>query len=71
METIIKLVSEKAGISQSQATTAVQTVVNFLKDKMPGGMGNQVESFLKGEGAGSFGKTADEFKDKVGNIFGK
>lgn len=39
MENLIKMVSEKTGISEAQATTAVQTVMTFLKDKMPAGIG--------------------------------
>jgi hypothetical protein len=68
MENIIKLVSEKTGISESQAKTAVETVVSFLKDKMPGGIGAQVESFING-GAGSLGDIATGLKDKVGGVF--
>ena len=68
MESVIKLVSEKAGISEAQAKTAVETVVSFLKDKMPGGIGAQVESFVKG-GMGSLGDAAGNLKDKVGGMF--
>jgi len=70
MENLIKMVSEKTGISETQATTAVQTVVSFLKDKMPAGIGTQVESFIKG-GTGSIGGIAGNLKDKVGGMFGK
>ena len=69
MEALIKMVAEKTGITEAQATTAVQTVVGFLKDKMPAGMGSQVESFVKG-GAGA-GSVSDMVKDKIGGIFGK
>lgn len=69
MENLIKMVSEKTGISEAQAKTAVETVVSFLKDKMPGGLGGQVESFVKG-GAGSLGGIAGNVKDKIGGAFG-
>jgi hypothetical protein len=69
MEQIIKLVTEKAGISESQAKSAIDTVVGFLKDKMPGGIGSQVESFLKS--GGNIGDIAGGLKDKVGGMFGK
>ena len=42
MEELIKMVSQKVGISESQAKSAVDTIVSFLKDKMPGGLGSQV-----------------------------
>lgn len=39
MDQIVKLVTEKTGISETQAKMAVETVTNFLKDKLPGGLG--------------------------------
>ena len=72
MQALIKMVSEKTGITEAQATTAVQTVVTFLKDKMPAGIGGQVESFVKGGSMkGSMGDMASGLKDKVGGMFGK
>ena len=68
MESIIKMVCEKTGISESQAKTAVETVVSFLKDKMPGGIGAQVESFVNG-GTDSLGDLAGGLKDKIGGVF--
>lgn len=70
MENIIKKVAEKANISESQAQTAVDAVVSFLKDKMPGGMGAQVETFIKG-GNDTLSGVGSNIKDKVGDIFGK
>ncbi len=70
MDNIVKMVTEKAGISEARAKLAVDTVVSFLKDKMPAGVGSQVESFVSG-GAGSIGDLAGGLKDKVGGMFGK
>lgn len=67
MEQLVKMVSEKTGISESQATTAVNTVLGFIKDKLPAGMGAQVESYIKGESTGGVG----DIKDKIGGMFGK
>ena len=69
MEELIKMVTEKTGISESQAKGAVDTVVSFLKDKMPAGIGSQVESFVKGN-TGSIGSAVDSIKDKVGGLLG-
>jgi uncharacterized protein (DUF2267 family) len=61
MEELVKLVSQKAGISQEQARTAVTTVVSFLKERLPGPIAGQVENVLNNPGiAGA-----------VGNLFGK
>lgn len=70
MENIIKMVSEKSGISEAQAKSAIETVVSFLKDKMPAGIGGQVESFLKG-GSDSAGDIAGGLKDKIGGMLGQ
>jgi len=48
MDELIKLVSQKAGISDSQAKTAVETVMKFLKDKLPAPLDSQVEGLLSG-----------------------
>ena len=68
MENLIKRVSEKAGITEAQARSAVNTVVSFLKDKMPAGVGSQVETFLK---VGSGANVVGSIKEKVGGVFGK
>lgn len=65
MEELIKMVTQRAGISESQAKSAVDTVVSFLKDKMPGGLGNQVESFVKGT-TSSVGNVVGGMKEKMG-----
>lgn len=70
MEQLIKMVSEKTGISEAQATTAVNTVVGFLKDKMPAGLGSQLDSLMKGD-SGSMTDMTDGLKDKIGGMFGK
>lgn len=68
MDNLIKRVSEKAGITEVQARSAVNTVVSFLKDKMPAGVGSQVETFLN---ADSTGKVVGNIKETVGGILGK
>lgn len=68
MENLIKQVSEKAGISEAQAKTAVDTVVLFLKDKIPAGVRPMVDSFIKNE-LGDAGEISDEMKEKIGGIF--
>ncbi len=52
MEDIVKMVAEKTGISESIAKIAVETVISQLKDKLPTGVGSQLESYL-GEGSKS------------------
>ena len=64
MEELVKLVSQKTGISPEQAKQAVDVVVNFLKQKLPAPIAGQVDAVLNSGGAG------DVLKG-VGNLFGK
>jgi uncharacterized protein (DUF2267 family) len=60
MDELIKLVSQKAGISNAQAKTAVETVMKFLKDNLPAPLDSQVEALLSGGDTldlGDVGKT--------------
>lgn len=69
MEKIVNLVAQKAGISESQARTAVETVANYLKAKLPPGLAGQVDSYLKdGDSAGG---GAAGMAGKIGGMFGK
>jgi hypothetical protein len=71
MEQLIKTVTEKAGISEAQAKTAVESVLTFLKDKMPAGIGSQVESFVKGGGTNeSNGSPGSAFGSITGKLKG-
>ena len=69
MDNIIKMVSDKTGISEAQAKIAVETIVSILKDKMPAGIGSQVESFIKG-GTGPMDDLGGDLKDKISGAFG-
>ena len=51
MEELIKLVVKKTGISEEQAKKAIETVVGFLKTKLPAPIAGQLDGALKGEGA--------------------
>jgi nucleoid DNA-binding protein len=68
MEELIKMVTQKVGISESQAKSAVDTIVSFLKDKMPAGIGSQVESFIKGSSS-SAENVVDGLKEKASGLF--
>ncbi len=61
MEQLIKMVADKTGISPDQAKGAVDTVLGFLKDKIPG-IGGQIDGIMGGD----VGGLADMAKDKLG-----
>ena len=67
MDELIKQVTQKAGISEDQAKQAVETVMGFVKDKLPAPLASQVEAVLGGgeiPDVGGIGKT-------LGGLFGK
>ena len=48
MDELIKLVKNKAGISEAQAKKAVETVLGFVKKQLPAPIAGQIESLLEG-----------------------
>ena len=48
MDELIKLVSQKTGISEEMAKTAVETVVGYLKEKLPQPIAGQIDNVLGG-----------------------
>jgi hypothetical protein len=50
MEELVKLVSQKTGLSEDMAQTAVETVIGFLKDKLPAPIAGQIDNILEGGG---------------------
>jgi hypothetical protein len=67
MEELIKMVTQKVGISPDQAQATVRMVVNFLKDKLPKPVAGQIDSAL---GLAS-GDQAQGVAKKLGGLFGK
>lgn len=70
MDQLVKLVSQKTGINESQAKMAVDTVMSFMKDKLPDGMASQVISMLQDGSDTGNDDIASGLKDKLGGIFG-
>jgi len=67
VDELIKTVSEKAGINPEQAKSAVSSVVEFIKGKLPL-VGEQVQGLIAGNGEGGSPLTsaADALKKKFG-----
>jgi len=63
MDELIQKVQLRASIDEDQASTAVNTVVDFLKDRLPEPLAGQVEDVLSGE--------AGSPVEKVGSNFGR
>jgi hypothetical protein len=67
MDELIGLVSQKTGISADKAKTAVETVMKFLKEKLPAPLAGQLDNLAAGGGGGG---VADAVKG-LGGLLGK
>lgn len=70
MANIVQLVQEKTGISEEQARMAVNTVTEYLKDKLPAPIAAQVDGLL-GADASSTVDQASSMLGGLGGMFGK
>ena len=51
MDELVKLVVKKTGISEDLARKAVDTVLDYLKDKLPDPIAGRLDDILEGGGA--------------------
>ena len=72
MEELIRQVTERAGISEEQARSAVNTVIGYLKTNLPAGLAGPLDSVLGGAGgaSGAGGSLADQAGNLVGGLGG-
>ena len=72
MDELVKMVSEKAEIQEAQAKKAVETVMDFLKDKLPAPVAGQIEGALSNEATmEQAGKLIDQGVGALGGLLGK
>jgi hypothetical protein len=69
MDDLIRQVTERTGIGEAQARTAVETVLGFLKDRLPAPIAGQLEGVLGGAGGG-LGTVADKAGEVLGGLGG-
>lgn len=60
---IIKQIMDKTGISEEQAKGAVDTVIEFLKDKLPGGVGDHLGDVFAGKSLSMSDLANDKIED--------
>ena len=71
MDELIKQIVSKTGISETQARSAAETVVGFLKGKLPDAIGSHLDSAL-GSAAGALGNVdLGSVTAGLGGLFGK
>lgn len=69
MDELIKQVVERTGISEQQARGAVETVLGFLKNRLPEPIAGQLDGLVGGAG-GAVGGLADKAGDVLGGLGG-
>lgn len=68
MDELVNLVVERTGISEEQAQGAVDTVLDYLKDKLPAPIAGQIDGLIGGEGASG---SVEDITKGVGGLFGR
>ncbi|MCP4306991.1 MAG: hypothetical protein GY926_20105 [bacterium] len=75
MDELLKTIQEKTGLPADKAQDVIETVLNFVGDKLPGPIADQVKGFLGGndDGAADTGGNddlMDKAKDALGGLGG-
>lgn len=63
MDELVKLVAKKVGITEDQAKKAVETVIGFLKQRLPAPVAVQLDNLLKGS-------SGTDLASGLGNLLG-
>jgi uncharacterized protein (DUF2267 family) len=67
MEELINQVAQRTGLAPDKARTAVETVLNFAKTRLPPPIATQLESALAGGVGGGFAEAAKGAAAPFGN----
>lgn len=78
VDELIKKIQEQTGLPVDKAQGVIETVVNYIADKLPGPIGAQVKGFLNGDNDGDApgggdddgGGLMDKAKDALGGLGG-
>ena len=64
MDELVKMVSEKTGLSEEMSKVAVDTVIDYLKGKLPEPLAGQLDTVLEG------GDVGGGMLGSIGGMFG-
>jgi len=70
MDQLINRVTEKTGLSPDQSKAAVESVIGFLKEKLPAPLASGLDSLIGGA-EGSNEGLASKATSALGSLFGK
>lgn len=70
MDELIKQVSQKTGISEDMARTATETVIGYLKTKLPAPIAGQIDHVLSGAGGMTMPTNMGDVAKDIEGMFG-
>jgi len=71
MDELIKLLTEKTGLPDDKARMAVETVIGFLKQRLPSSVGEQLNTCLSIPAGHGLTEKVKEMAHNVGGVFSK
>jgi len=70
MDELMAAIQEKTGLPAEQAQGAAQAALDFLKEKLPAGIGDKLEGMIAGNADGS-SDAVGGLADKAKGVFGQ
>ncbi len=69
MNEIVRMVSQKTGMDEAKSKQAVDTVLGFLRNKLPAPIASQIDNVISGNG-GAAGKGMGGIGNVAKNVLG-
>jgi uncharacterized protein (DUF2267 family) len=71
MDELVNQVAQRTGLAPDKARAAVDTVLGFLKTRLPGPIASQLDGALSGQGGGGLAGGLGGAAESLGGMFGK
>lgn len=71
MDELVKLLTEKTGLPDEKARMAVETVIGFLKQRLPASIGEQLNTYVSSPASQGLTEKVKGIAQGVGNVFTK
>lgn len=68
MNDLVKMVAERVGVGDDKAKLAVDTVVGYLKEKLPQPIAGQIDQVV---GGGTGGSSGGGLSGAIGDVMGR
>ena len=70
MDDLLKHVTQKTGLPADQVRKVVESALEFIKPRLPAGLGGQVDQLLQGGGGAGGGGGLGDVAKNLGGMFG-